>query len=516
VVELAIKSTSGTFYAKIVQANTEREPRCVERPMSTQRSLCWLRRDLRLSDSAPLATATSGERKAAVVFVWDDTILSKIRDKRNRRVSFMHASLLEIDEGLRKHGSRLVVRRGDPAVEIPKLSLELGATLVVWGDDYDPIAIERDQRISTTLRDLNIETQTPKDNVIFHRNDVMTAAGAPFKVYSPYARTWKAKFRAGNDDFAFTTDPDRFLSASELPASVADWSLTSLGFEQAELWLKPGEEAAKKRLTDFARKICDYAEGRDFPAKEETSTLSVDLRFGAVSIRAAVRLAISQAAKQDDGPSKWLNELIWRDFYRHILFHFPFVVETPFQPDFREVQYPGNEADWARWRDGLTGYPLVDAAMRCLNETGFMHNRLRMVVASFLSKDLLLDYRQGEQWFARQLLDYELASNNGGWQWASSVGCDPQPYFRIFNPILQSKKFDPEGAFIRKWIPELRELTDSDIHFPADASEMALACAGVVLGKTYPKPCVDHNAQRTRAVALLEAAKARWKNSIPG
>jgi deoxyribodipyrimidine photo-lyase len=281
-------------------------------------------------------------------------------------------------------------------------------------------------------------------------------------------------------------------------------TLADMGFEPSDLWLEPGEDAARRQAREFMTRIGRYKDERDFPARPGVSALSVHLRFGTVSIRELVRLALEH---EGEGSEKWVNELIWREFYQSILYHFPQVVERTFQEQYEELEYPGTKEDFDRWCDGQTGYPIVDAAMRCLRETGYMHNRLRMVAASFLTKDLLVDYRWGEAHFARLLLDFELASNNGGWQWAAGTGADPQPYFRIFNPMLQSKKFDPDGAFIRRWVPELSELEGAALHEPWLAPAMELAAAGVELGKSYPAPIVDHYQQRERAIRLLESVR---------
>jgi deoxyribodipyrimidine photo-lyase len=254
--------------------------------------------------------------------------------------------------------------------------------------------------------------------------------------------------------------------------------------------------------------MSNYKKARDFPALNGTSILSPHLRFGTISCRAAVRAAL---AVSGEGGDKWLSELIWREFYSMILLRFPEVVEHTFRPEFDDLEYPGTHEYFEAWVEGRTGYPIVDAAMRCFEATGWMHNRLRMVVASFLTKDLLVNYKWGEAYFARKLLDFELASNNGSWQWAASVGADPQPYFRIFNPILQSKKFDSEGKFIRKWCPELTGFSNERIHFPAEATEMEQKLAGCLIGKDYPKPIVDHSEQRQKAISLLEGALERSK-----
>jgi deoxyribodipyrimidine photo-lyase len=276
--------------------------------------------------------------------------------------------------------------------------------------------------------------------------------------------------------------------------------LSEIGFRPNGLWLKPGTAGAQERLSAFLAKIDRYKSERDFPALDSTSGLSVHLRHGTVSVRQCFREAV---ALQGNGPSKWLDELVWREFYHMILANFPHVVDRPFRDEYDTLEWPGTQEAYEAWEEGRTGYPLVDAAMRCLRATGWMHNRLRMVTAMFLTKDLLVDYRRGESLFARWLLDFELASNNGGWQWSASTGVDAQPYFRIFNPILQSRKFDPEAVFIKQWCPELAGFEPELAHWPHDAGPIEQLAAGCQLGKDYPRPIVDHSVQRQLAIELL-------------
>ncbi len=469
-----------------------------------RRALVWLRRDLRLEDQAVLARATSIADEVAVMFVFDRVILDALADRDDRRVTFIHRSVSELSSKLAALGSHLIVRVGDPTELVPSVAVELEADLVVAGRDYEPYAIERDARVTTALQAEEIEFEAVKDHVIFEPGEVLTEAGAPFRVFSPFARAWRAKFDASRDAPRHDPDLSNLLLAATLRPFGEDYSFAALGFTESGLWLEAGEDAARRRLDAFSEQIARYGEERDFPAKHGTSGLSVHLRFGTISIRAAVRRALKS---ESTGADKWLAELIWREFYQTILGNFPRVVSEPFQEKYAGLEYPGSEDEFRAWCEGRTGYPLVDAALRCFNATGWMHNRLRMVVASFLTKDLLVDYRWGEAYFARFLLDFELASNNGGWQWASSVGCDPQPYFRIFNPVLQSLKFDPEGAFIREWLPELKELTGKAIHAPWESTSLELAAAGVLLGETYPRPIVHHTEQRKKAIALLGEAR---------
>ncbi|MFQ3586851.1 MAG: deoxyribodipyrimidine photo-lyase [Fimbriimonadaceae bacterium] len=462
-----------------------------------------MRRDLRLTDHAALAKATRSADSVAVAFVFDTNILGALSDRDDRRVTMIHRSLQEVDEGLRRHGSRLVVLHGDPAEKVPELAARLEADLVVAARDYEPYARDRDSRVARSLRRVGSELRLVRDTVTIEPDELVTQAGTPFTVFTPFSKAWRARF---SPDRAAEEVPDlgRLRPETELRPVLRDWPIESIGFETADLWQQPGESAARRRLADFVPKMQDYGRLRDFPAADSTSVLSPDLRFGTISIRELVRTALADGSP---GSDKWLSELIWREFYQHILFHFPHVVDRSFRPEFADLEWPGSDEHFEAWCAGHTGYPIVDAAMRCFNATGWMHNRLRMVVAMFLTKDLLVDWRKGEQYFARYLIDFELASNNGGWQWSSSTGCDAQPYFRIFNPWLQSVKFDPEGKFIRRWVPEIRGLSNERIHAPHEASMFEQIDAGCIVGQDYPHPIVDHARQRERAIRLLESVR---------
>lgn len=478
--------------------------RCVESgdmAKRYRRALCWIRRDLRLYDHRPLSEACSEADEVAIVFVFDTTILNALEDLDDRRVTFMHRSVKELDLNLRSDwGSTLVVLKGNPVDEIPALAAKLGVEAVFAGRDWEPMARRRDDEVASRLESQGVALNLIKDQVIFECGDIETQKGAGFRVYTPYARAWRSKFHLSTD----ATDDAPNLSVLMDAASVSEhchpWTYEDLGFQEASLDVEAGEAAGRKALDAFAQRMSDYAKCRDFPAIDGTSRLSVHLRFGTVSIRDCVRRAVELKEAGD----KWLSELIWREFYQEILARYPHVVDEPFQSQYRELQYPGLEEHWEAWCEGRTGYPIVDAAMRCFTSTGWMHNRLRMIVASFLTKDLLIDYRRGEAFFARYLIDYDLASNNGGWQWTAGTGVDAQPYFRVFNPILQSRKFDPQGIFIRRWIPELSHLDSEKIHWPHDAKGSLFTANG-----GYPEPIVDHAIQRDRAVSLYaEIAKS--------
>lgn len=447
-----------------------------------------MRRDLRLYDHTALAEATRRAEEVVCVFVFDTTILNALIDKDDRRVNFIHRSLEEIDTYLAKRGSRLLVRYGDPRNEIPVVAKALGCDVIVAARDFEPDAIARDEAVARTFAG---EVVTVSDHVIQAGDSIDNQSGLPFRVYTPFARQWRAQL---TPQMTLEQKPEHlnFVPAHEIEPLGAKWDLKAIGFEPAELWLEPGEAAGRRRLKSFIPKVGRYKEDRNFPAGNHTSALSVHLRFGTVSIRECYRRAAGEPASET-----WINELIWREFYSMILCRFPHVVNSTFQERYTEMEWPGDRDLFEKWCAGMTGYPLVDAAMRCINATGWMHNRLRMVVASFLSKDLLCDYKWGEAYFARMLLDFDLASNNGGWQWASSVGADPQPYFRVFNPVLQSIKFDSKGEFIREWCPELKDLSDKDIHMPP---------RGLFDELDYPTPIVDHDVQRKVAVDLYRVS----------
>ena len=473
--------------------------------MKPKHSLCWIRRDLRLADHRALYEACCISQSVVVVFVYDTTILNKLKNKNDRRVTFIHNSVNLVDQKLREKGSALVTLYGDPREEIPLLAKKLSVEAVFCNRDYEPSAKERDKIVADRLQSKGIAFHSYKDQVVFEGLDIATKTGNPFRVFTPYKRAWLKKL--GVEDIRiFRPNLKKLTPIKYFKGTLVRRTLNDIGFQNNQIWLEAGEDAAQKRLTKFLKNIDNYEKIRDLPAEGGTSGLSVHLRFGTISIRRLVREACKFKSK---GSKTWLSELIWRDFYQMILDRFPNIVEHTFLPQYDQIKWPGSNAHFKAWKEGRTGYPLVDAAMRHFNATGWMHNRLRMVVASFLTKDLLVYWRRGEQYFAENLLDYDLAANNGGWQWCASTGCDAQPYFRIFNPVNQSKNFDPKGIFIRKHIPELANFTDKRIHWPHGATIEEQEKALCLLGKDYSKPIVDHSLQRAKALQLFKSIKNR-------
>lgn len=480
--------------------------------MNMSNSLVWFRRDLRAFDHAALHRALTSSNRVHCVFVYDSDILDPL-PRDDRRVRFIHASIASLDAELRRLGGFLIVRQGRPLEVVPALAAELGAEAVLVCTDYEPEAVERDAQMAERLEADGRKFLSLKDQVIFEKDEVLTLAKGPFSVFTPYKNAWLKRL-AGMPATLASYPVDQYAHAFAPPPAntPALPSLEEIGFVPGEPPLPAGMEGAEAMFEDFVGRIADYGRARDFPAEDGTSRLSVHLRFGTTSIRHLVRTArqMMENGAGGTGASVWLSELIWRDFYSMILARNPHVVRQSFKPAFDAIAWEsGDEADelFAAWCEGRTGFPLVDAAMAQLNQTGFMHNRLRMVTASFLTKDLGIDWRRGERYFALKLNDYELASNNGGWQWAASTGCDAQPWFRIFNPVAQSQRFDAHGEFIREWVPALGRLGAKEIHAPWLVAQDVLAEKGVVLGRDYPLPVVEHDAARKRTLERFAVVK---------
>ncbi len=472
--------------------------------MNYQRTLVWFRRDLRLHDHAALARALAASARVYCAFVFDREILDGLA-RADRRVEFIWHSLRELDAALQKSGGGLLVLHGVARDEIPRLAQQLKLDAVFANEDYEPAAVARDQAVAATLAAASIDFIPGKDQVIFARDEVLTQEGRPYSVYTPYKNAWLKRL-TDRDLQAHVVKPSKGQLATQSGFTLP--SLQQLGFETTNLLtlgINPGMSGASALFADFKARMAAYHERRDFPARKGPSYLSVHLRFGTVSIRALAAAAWHDAGR---GAAVWLSELIWRDFYFMILHHHPRIATQSFRPEYDALVFPNDKARFDAWCEARTGYPLVDAAMRQLNQTGYMHNRLRMVVASFLVKDLHIDWRWGERYFAAQLNDFDLAANNGGWQWAASTGCDAQPYFRIFNPVTQSEKFDPKGEFIRKYVPELKGCSERQVHAPWLMNAAQQQAAGTVIGRDYPAPLVDHAAARAVTLELYKRVRA--------
>jgi deoxyribodipyrimidine photo-lyase len=426
-------------------------------------NIFWFRRDLRLDDNAGLYQALAAGLPVVPIFIFDKDILEKL-DADDRRVAFIHAAIQDLQQSLIKMGSTFEVYHQYPIDAFELLLEKYTVNAVFTNQDYEPYARERDEKVSQVLSQHHAVLHTYKDQVIFEKNEVVKPNKQPYTVYTPYSKVWLNKLNE-TDTRSYETQK-LFHNFYKQPALTVPL-LAALGFKEVSL------QFPIKEVKDTV--IQSYHDTRDFPYHiNGTSRIGVHLRFGTVSIRRMVSLANQLNAT-------FLNELIWREFYQAILWHFPHVVHHAFKPAYDNIQWRNNEVEFERWCEGTTGYPIVDAGMRQLNETGFMHNRIRMVTASFLTKHLLIDWRWGEAYFAQKLLDYELASNNGGWQWAAGSGCDAAPYFRIFNPYLQTKKFDPQFAYIRQWVPEFESAN-------------------------YPTPIVEHEFARKRALEVYSKA----------
>jgi deoxyribodipyrimidine photo-lyase len=427
-------------------------------------SIIWFRRDLRLKDNAALFYALKENTAVLPVFIFDKHILERLEDKYDRRVDFIHQVLTHLNQDLIGLGTSLQVFHGHPKEIFANLVREHKVSKVYANHDYEPSAKARDEEINVLLLSSGIEFKTYKDQCIFEKNEVVKNDDLPYTVFTPYASKWKKQLKP----FFYKAYPTErhfgnFLKTP--PASVP--TLESIGFIKTTILFN-------KKIVLNEGLIKSYKQQRDYPSVNGTSKLSMHLRFGTISIRTLVARALPLS-------ETWLNELIWRDFYMMILEHFPHVASSSFRKEYDRIPWRNSEKDFELWCRGETGFPLVDAGMRELNTTGFMHNRVRMVVSSFLVKDLLIDWRWGEAYFAKKLNDFDLSANNGGWQWAAGCGCDAAPYFRVFNPTEQQKKFDPDCAYIKKWAPEFRD-------------------------PSYPKPIVDHASARLRVIDVYKRA----------
>lgn len=424
-------------------------------------TLFWFRRDLRLFDNVGLYHALKNHENVLPLFIFDTSILEKLEDKNDARVTFIHDTLIQLKEQLEKVGSTLLIKTGKPVEVYAELLKEYTIEAVYANHDYEVYAQKRDKEIQELLAHEGVHFHTFKDQVIFETNEVVKADGLPYTIFTPFSKKWKERLK--DVDYQ-SYETVKYFSRLKKQLPAKEITLGDIGFKRSPITV-PLPEVNEQLIKEYTSK-------RDIPSYPGTSRLSVHLRFGTVSIRALVKMALQTS-------ETWLNELIWREFYQMILWHFP-ETDKAFKAKYDRIEWRIDEEQFQAWCDGRTGYPIVDAGMRELNETGFMHNRVRMIVASFLTKHLLIDWRWGEAYFAEKLLDFDVASNNGGWQWAAGTGCDAAPYFRIFNPYTQTKKFDPELKYIKKWVPEYSDPFK------------------------YPEPIVDHAFARERCLRVYK------------
>ncbi len=490
-----------------------------QRPPRHGRALVWLRRDLRLADNTALFAASRENASVCCVFVLDPILLASDRVGAPIVQSFFSA-LAALREQLRGFGSDLALLRGDFSEQLGSLAERLGATDVYYNEDCEPAIRQRDARVSEILGERGITTHAMKDLPLFGHNEILTDAGTPYKIFTPYKRRWLEAYHTAAPSMIPSVESDHFLSRTDIGATLDVPAPEDFGFSSSTLYPVVHEAEAHDLLKRFLEdgSAASYARRRNFPAMRGTSGLSPQLRAGTIGVRTCVHRGF-EAAKAASPAARsaielWISELIWRDFYLQILRNFPHVADKPFVDAANALQWSDDRVAFDAWCRGATGYPIVDAAMRQLNTYGWMHNRLRMIVASFLTKDLLINWQWGERYFERQLADADVAANNGGWQWAASTGTDAAPYFRIFSPVLQSEKFDPQGRFIRKMLPELRGVPDAYIHAPWKLSPLQEREFGVTLGVQYPLPIVDHAQARIRALAAYEPVLGKRSRGV--
>ena len=468
--------------------------------------LHWFRRDLRITDNTALSAASKQARSVIPVYVLSDWKRSHGWTGANRQ-QFLCGCLASLDQNLRTIGGRLVIRQGDPVAGLEKLVLETGAEAIFFNRDPDPHGREVERRLAAMAASRGIQLRDFKDVCVHERDEVLTATGGPFRVFTPYSKAWRKLSRP-----ALSSRPTNLGTPPEI-VSLPLPTLETWGLSQPARVLEPGEKAARLRLRGFLTdSLASYSARRDLLSGNSTSRLSQDLRFGLVSIREVFDVVEKHAA---DFPAagrqsaeKFLSELIWREFYMQLLWHFPKVLEREFNPNFQGLVWPGDPKNFARWAEGTTGFPIVDAGMRELEQTGFMHNRARMITAMFLVKDLHLDWRLGEKFFMQKLTDGEIASNNGGWQWSAGTGADAAPYFRIQNPWTQTRRHDPDGAYIKTWIAELRDVPSEKFFDPP--------LPGETIARGYPAPIVEHSKARDVTLDLFARHRAQQEGQTTG
>jgi deoxyribodipyrimidine photo-lyase len=477
-------------------------------------SLVWFRRDLRLEDNLALRAAKERGGSVVPVFLWSPHEEAPWSPGAASRW-WLHHSLKALEQSLTAAGSRLVLRAGDSLATLRQIVAETGADAVYWNRLYEPAVVARDKQIKQSLKDAGVQVESLNGNLLREPWEVATGQGQPYQVFTPY---WKACRKLGSPRESIAR-PRALSPPVTWPESL---ELGDLGLLPRIPWDRgfydrwtPGEEGAGRALREFLKgPIEDYARSRDVPSEAGTSSLSPHLHFGEIS---PVQIWEAVAARhgppehsrnETSGPMTFLKELGWREFAHHVLYHFPHTSEHPLRKAFEELPWRRDHAELRAWQRGLTGYPIVDAGLRELWTTGWMHNRVRMIVGSFLAKDLLHSWRDGAEWFWDTLVDADLANNTLGWQWVSGCGADAAPFFRIFNPVTQGEKFDPRGAYVRRWVTELARLPDKWLHHPWNAPPDVMAAAGVKLGQTYPTPIVDHGEARARALQVLATIRS--------
>lgn len=444
-----------------------------------KRNLCWLRRDLRLEDHHALQMATQDGTPTYLIFIFDSKIIDQL-PKDDRRVTFIYESLISLEKKLNQHNSSLIIRYGNPLQIIPEVINELKITDLFFNRDYEPAAKKRDHEIEKMLSQKNINVHHYKDHVFYEKHEILKEDRSFFKIFTPYKNKWIYRFESEESHIpTYKTNLRALSQTRNNPESIInkDW-FSIIGKDRTSNLISGGEDIAEKKFKHFLKYIDHYHKNRDFPARELTSELSTYIRMGNISTRTILYEVLKS---KSEGRSTFISEIIWRDFYHALLDIYPNSKEVSIKAEYQNLKYENNQSYFFAWTEGKTGFPIIDSAMRCLNETGLMHNRLRMITASFLVKTLLIDWRWGEKYFASKLLDYDMAANVGGWQWCASTGTDAQPYFRIFNPYNQHQKFDPNSDFVHLWCPELKENSES-----------------------YPNPIVNYKVQRLKALKMYK------------